>query len=255
MGYGLASTGAFKVQNTTEGPNILTSVATSPWLPWSLLGGAVAVLIGALILGRRPKKVEDPARIEEFLKTVRELDWTPQSADRSLGTLANALMKMVQAEIEYYYITRAGRRRTSKVFRMLAFGLGTAGLLCPLVEPAALALSGLARVGYVLLALAAACLAGNELFGGTRGHIRSVATQYKLEALLSAFVLDWSQWQHAHAKEPQEPGAEVAFAALKRLSSGVYEAIEGETKEWALAIVTAEAAYGAGLKQPRQPRN
>jgi hypothetical protein len=221
-----------------------------PVWAWLLLAAGVLGIAVAVYLRSGRWKVEDPARIKELLATVQGLQWTSANPGDTLQALANALTKMVDAEIEYYYLTRGRRRRASKVFRAFAFLFGTVGLLCPLLEAAApIGAAGYAKTGYIFLALAAACIAGNELFGGTRGHIRSVATQYKLEGLLTAFILEWSRWQHDAALRGDPVDVEPAFAALKLLSQGVHQAIQSETQEWGLTIVAAEAAYGQGLKQ------
>jgi hypothetical protein len=172
---------------------------------WWLIAAAAVIAVGVsvCIWWRRPR-IEDPSRLTEFLSKVQELEWTAQTAGVSLQTLEKSLASLVQAEIQYYYVSRTRRRMLSQFFRWLAFLLGTLGILCPLIEAAYPSLM-LAKPGYIALALAAACFAGNELFGGTSGHIRSVSTQYRLEGLLTKFVIEQSAWRYERAN-PTNPG-------------------------------------------------
>jgi hypothetical protein len=55
--------------------------------------------------------------------------------------------------------------------------------------------AGMSRLGYVLLTIAAASFAGNELFDSTRGDVRTVTARCELERLLNRFSIDWSEWR------------------------------------------------------------
>ncbi|WP_294642972.1 SLATT domain-containing protein [uncultured Aureimonas sp.] len=217
-----------------------------PWHGW-VAGLALLVFVGviaAAAYARRRRPVEDPARLAEFFGELRTLAWTVEGRASSLDRLAAAMATLFQAEVTYYYRTRTARRRTASLFRWSAFLFGTAGLACPLLETAVPNWAGVSRLGYVLLAAAAASLAGNELFGGTKGHIRTVTAQYTLERLLNVFVVDWSEWRST--VETTEDWA-AGFAILRRLSDGVYATLLDETREWGAVVTEAEGAYRASV--------
>jgi hypothetical protein len=218
----------------------------APWIPWAAGFALISffVIASLVAFARRRKRVEDPARLTTFFGVVSKLGWDDGKVSASLDDLSKAVVELFQAEVTYYYRTRQARRLASTTFRWASFLFGTAGLACPLLETAVPSWSGISRFGYVLLAIAAASLAGNELFGGTRGHIRTVTAQYELERLLNRFVIDWTEWRCANAATNDWSGA---FAILRKLSEGVYATLLGETTEWATAISEAEKAYRAGI--------
>jgi hypothetical protein len=217
-----------------------------PWHGWAA-AIALLVFLGVIlkvVLARRRPKIEDPSRLTDFFKELSCMKWNDEDAVASLDRLASATTTLFQAEVTYYYRTRTARRFTASLFRWSAFLFGTAGLACPLLETAVPSWAGVSRLGYVLLAVAAASLAGNELFGGTKGHIRSVMAQYTLERMLHAFVVDWSEWRSTVERTGQWSGG---FAILRRLSDGVYLTLLDETKEWGAAVSEAEAGYRASV--------
>ncbi|MBD8546844.1 SLATT domain-containing protein [Sphingomonas sp. CFBP 8760] len=214
----------------------------SPWLGW-VAAMVVLVFVGvvlAAVYARRRRPVEDPARLTDYFKALQTLTWAKEDTASSLDQLATATTTLFQAEVTYYYRTRTARRRTASLFRWSAFLFGTAGLACPLLETAVPTWTGVSRLGYILLAAAAASLAGNELFGGTKGHIRTVTAQYTLERLLNAFVVDWSEWRSTVEQTGDFSGG---FTILRRLSNGVYSTLLDETKEWGTVLSEAEGAY------------
>lgn len=226
--------------------SVTQTSALMPWLPWAA-GIALlsfSALLGYVAFGKRRNRIEDPSRLTAFFAVVSALDWAGDAAARSLDELSAATTALFQAEVTYYYRARQARRRASSLFRWAAFLSATAGLACPFLETAVPSWAGISRFGYVLLAIAAASLAGNELFGGTRGHIRSVTAQYELERLLNRFVIDWSEWR----SDPAMAGdRKKGFDILRGLSDGVYTELLDETREWGTAISEAEKAYGAGV--------
>ena len=229
---------------------------TSPIAGWTVaavLLTAIA-LVAAAVVVRRKARVEDPARLGKFVARVESLQWTPEKADASLDSLSKASIELFRAEVDYYYQSRAARRRASVLFRWAAFAFGTAGVLCPFLEMTVPSWAGVSRLGYLLLAIAAASLAGNELFGGTRGHVRSVTAQYELELLLNRFVIDWQQWRSRAGADA--PGyRDGGFLLLRQLSADVYKVLLDETREWGTAVLDAERAYKAGMARGAKHQN
>lgn len=217
-----------------------------------LLIGSAGILWAA---GRRSAPVEDPGRVTRFLGTLGALDWSPEASPAAADALYRAITGLFEAEIRYYYRARTVRRRAAFAARAGAYVFGTVGLLCPLLATAVPAWQGLTAFGYLFFAAAAACLGGNELFGGTRGHVRAVGTQYRLEALLNSFAVEWQRWRASYQlAQSSERGALLGtgFDLLNGLMSRVYAAMDEETKDWGHGVVDAEAAYRSeiGKRKP-----
>lgn len=213
------------------------------------LGGGILASIGWWIFGRSVERIEDPLRLSTFADALRNLDWAEPRAGESLDAVAAAVTELFRAEVSYYYNRRKGRRVLGRILRTLAFLIGSAGLLCPLIEAAGG--PALAKSGYVLLAAAAACLAANRLVGGTHGHVRYVTAQYEIERLLSGFAIDWQEWRRDHvAKVPEKGAAAQGFVLLRKLITEVYAVIQQETRAWGEALTTAENELAANLKAP-----
>lgn len=242
--------------NHVAAPAVFSAPLTSiPGGAYIFLGLIGVVLLGILLLAYSKREpVEDPVRIANFLAAVKGLDWSSSQHMQSLNVLSEGITALVQAEIQYYYRSRVVRRRVAMAARFGAFVFGTLGLLCPLLATANPDWAGLAGLGYLLFAAAAACFTGNELFGGTRGHVRAVTTQYRLESLLNTFVVEWSTWLAAHesarTRSADNP-LDGAFALLLDLLTRTYAAIEQETGEWSAAQAAVEAAYRAKIDQQR----
>lgn len=232
--------------------------ATALGIPGSALAvllSILAALAGILwIASRRKAPVEDPVRVDKFLKLTKDLSWQSSSREQSIDALQAAVTDLFKAEVEYYYRSRVRRRTVSQVARSFAFLFGTLGLLCPLLAMAFADWSGLTRLGYLLFAAAAASLACNELFGGTHGHIRAVTTQYRLEALLETFVVTWSEWR-VRADDAKigggSPDFESGVALLQDFSAKGYAILQDETKEWGEGTIKALSAYRSDIDKQR----
>ncbi len=225
-------------------------------LPAALLL-ATLVLIPIFLVLRAQRQYASPDRLKAFLRDLEGIDWRGERRD-ALNGVAKAIVGLFLGEIEYYYRLRVRRSAVAMVTRGLAFVLGTAGLLSPLIIatlpdgpwPRA------SQFGYIMIAAAAAALAANQLFGGTFGHIQFVKAQYKLEQLIHDFEVKWQQWQEkaniaALDERAQARLTAKAFALFRELSSESYEVIASETAAWAENVMAAEAQLGSSLR--RQP--
>src|SRR5215216_7334055 len=89
--------------------------------------------------------------------------------------------------IDWYLADKRGKRIWSRGLRLLAILLVTAGALQPLLDAAAPGPSRTAW-GYVLLAMAAACIGFDRFFGLSSGWMRSMTCAQALEQL----QYDWA---------------------------------------------------------------
>ena len=92
---------------------------------------------------------------------------------------------------DWYLQDKRGKRIWSRGLRLLAIVLVTAGGLQPLLDAAAPGPSRTAW-GYVLLALAAACIGLDRFFGISSGWMRSMTTAQALERRLEQLQYDWA---------------------------------------------------------------
>lgn len=141
----------------------------------------------------------------------------------------------------------------------MTFGAGTTGVLVPFIAAIEPTRPWLAPYGYLALALAAAVYGGNELFGGTRSHIRFVTTQYRLERSLELLAIDWQSWQLSLDTPGSTSWGRMvhrarckrhvrrAFHLLRTKTTELHAVISDETSEWATKLEAAEAAYNSRL--------
>lgn len=168
-------------------------------VPVAMLMACAAVIVVMLwwtfLLCSRDRPKDDPKRIAGFLQSMSGLEWSVDTYAGSLENIYTATIRFFQGEVAYHHASRLRYARIINISRAGTFGFGLAGVMCPLVSATRDDCAGLAQIGYLCLAVAAAFFLGNELFGGTRGYARAIATQYKLEALLQIFVLRWQEWR------------------------------------------------------------
>ncbi|MEA3011057.1 MAG: hypothetical protein QOJ91_2749 [Sphingomonadales bacterium] len=190
-----------------------------------------------------------PQRLQEFHDALAALG-SGQMGDGGLDGISDALKLLFAKEVRYYFRLRHRRSMFAMPSRLFAFVFGTVGLMVPLLAAAEPRLALPPGYGYVLLALAAASLAANRLFGGTLGHIRYTTAQYALEALLIGFSLDWQAWKRRSAAAAPGEEAKVeaeGFALLRALCTAAYAAMAEETRLWGATLSAAEEQFGQKL--------
>jgi SMODS and SLOG-associating 2TM effector domain 2 len=155
--------------------------------------------------------------------------------------------------IEWYHRDRRWKRRGARVLRYLAALLGVAGAAAPLVGLAGVR-HGVTDWGYVLLLLAAACLAADRGFGLTSGWMRDVSTGQALQRRLEAFQFDWASECVREVLGPTEgtasEAAERCLGVLRRFCEDVSDMVRTETSEWMLefrASMTQLPTQAAGV--------
>lgn len=136
----------------------------------------------------------------------------------------------VREKIEWYQNNRQPKRKWSRWLRGLAIVSGSLGALAPVIA----SVLGQQQVfiismGYVFLALAGVCIAGDRLYGHSSGWIRYIQTEFTLEQLLTKFQYDWLQLP---------PSADdTAKLAKIKLIQEFHEKVEAERKretdDWA----------------------
>jgi conflict system pore-forming effector with SLATT domain len=151
---------------------------------------------------------------------------------------------------DWYLQDKRGKRLWSRGLRLLAILLVIAGGLQPLLDAAAPGPSRTAW-GYVLLALAAACIGFDRFFGLSSGWMRSMTTAQALERRLEQLQYDWAAECARSASRTADPKQVQARLALLRVfSDDVAALMQQETTEWVLefqsSLLRLERSAGGG---------
>ncbi len=139
------------------------------------------------------KRVEDPKRIEAFMRAVERLNWGANQTKPSLESLYAEVSKLVFCEIKYYYGRKVRSRRLSRIFRLFMITGSAIGVLVPVCAP----LIGDGKTanvlsyGYLGFTLTGLAYAADNLFGGTKAFRRRATAQLKLEQLYVEFSAEW----------------------------------------------------------------
>jgi hypothetical protein len=133
--------------------------------------------------------------------------------------------------VDWYLADKRGKRSWSRGLRLLAILLVTAGALQPLLDAV---VPGPSRTawGYVLLAMAAACIG---FFGLSSGWMRSMTTAQALGRRLEQLQYDWAAECARSAARTVDPRqVQNRLALLRVFSADVAALLQQETTEWVL---------------------
>lgn len=193
--------------------------------------------------------IEDPIRLDLFIRHVRGLAWDDAHRSESLQALFDGVTGLEKAEIVYYYRRRVGARLRSRICRTGAWMLGAVAVLVPVVKPwTPTAWPDFLAVGYVAIALAGALLLSDTSFAGTTAFQRYVRTQLELERLYELFIVEWQGLILAFDSAPADEAKAAALVLIARADKfleAVHLALGTETKGW-------QSDMDAGLKDLRQ---
>ena len=136
--------------------------------------------------------------------------------------------------VDWYLADKRGKRSWSRGLRLLAILLVTAGALQPLLDAAAPGPSRTAW-GYVLLAVAAACIGFDRFFGLSSGWMRSMTCAQALERRLEQLQYDWAaECARSAARTVDPKQVQNRLALLRVFSDDVAALLQQETAEWVL---------------------
>jgi hypothetical protein len=136
--------------------------------------------------------------------------------------------------VDWYLADKRGKRSWSRGLRLLAILLVTAGALQPLLDAV---VPGPSRTawGYVLLAMAAACIGFDRFFGLSSGWMRSMTTAQALERRLEQLQYDWAaECARSAARTVDPKQVQNRLALLRVFSDDVAALLQQETTEWVL---------------------
>ena len=153
-----------------------------------------------------------------------------------------ALYKHAEARAEstiaWYLRAKASKSFNSRALRLLTILLGTLGGLAPILDSAGLTGwlpmgAEATEIGFLLLGLAAACVAVDKLFGFSSGWMRYITTAMALQEDLSHLRMDWAATMVRSRSRPLTTGD--ILKQLERIRAFL-DTIDGrvmtETRAW-----------------------
>jgi hypothetical protein len=151
---------------------------------------------------------------------------------------------------DWYLQDKRGKRSWSRGLRLVAILLVIAGGLQPLLDAAAPG-SGRTAWGYVLLALAAACIGFDRFFGLSSGWMRSMTCAQALERRLAQLQFDWAtECARSAARTVDPKQAQTRLLLLRAFADDVAALMQQETAEWVLEfqsdLLRLERSSGSG---------
>ncbi|GID95629.1 hypothetical protein Adi01nite_50410 [Amorphoplanes digitatis] len=148
---------------------------------------------------------------------------------------------------DWYLRDKASKRVGSRALRALAILFAIVGGVAPLLA----ATEGRsANWGYVMLALAAGCVAFDHFFGLSSGWMRDITTARALERRLGKFRFAWTTVNADAAFGVDVITAKAGLDLIEQFVSDVADLIDGETAEWLTefrANITNFAAHEAQI--------
>lgn len=156
-------------------------------------------------------------------------DWRDPAA--TLEKLRLGVEGNTAEAIDWYLRDKRLKRIGSRLLRALAILLAIAGGVAPLLAATSNRNGGW---GYIMLALAAGCVAFDHFFGLSSGWMRDITTARALERALGKFRFAWTTVNADAALGAATPAAEVKarLALIEQHAIDVADLVDGETNEW-----------------------
>jgi hypothetical protein len=167
------------------------------------------------------------------------LSWKELDIDASLASLRHYVETEAQKQIDWYQAKLKRKAAISTSLRFIAILLVVAGGLVPLVK-AILTTETVRRlpfdfgqVGYLLLAIAAGCVAMDRFFGYSTGWIRYITTALALEKSLDEFRLEWARHiAKLRGAAPTAAELDQLILTCETFSLAIRSQVEQETHTW-----------------------
>jgi hypothetical protein len=153
---------------------------------------------------------------------------TPGDPQATILMLYEQLEGYALAIREWYLADKRSKRRYSRFLRAMAIILAAVGGLAPLA-PMLPPNSG-ARWGYVFLALAAACVAFDRIFGLSTAWMRDIAGAQAADTIRAELYAEWARI--ITAGRSAQDCIERQLALLEQTSASLGNILTSETSEW-----------------------
>jgi hypothetical protein len=154
-------------------------------------------------------------------------DWAdPEKA--LLDLYRRAEVKAIEV-VDWYLRDKRPRKLCSQGLRAVAVVLVAAGGVAPLLAAAGVG-SVRPQLGYVLLALGAACVGFDRFFGLSSAWMRDVCQAQRVQRRLESFQYDWAEAVQVAIQEPESARARLRL--LRSFTEEITELVQQETLTW-----------------------
>lgn len=178
--------------------------------------------------------------------------WRTQDEASSLDEIFKWVVAHTEQNIDWYNKRRTSMKWWAQLFRTLAIIGGVIGGLCPLLATAIgkdysmfgyVLTTELSTWGYVFIALAAAFVSTDKLYGFSKAWIRYAKTQLDIQATLNGFYMEWAALESVTGLEINKK-----IDRLKQHVVNVEALIKKETDQWVVEFNTSIAELEGQLK-------
>ncbi len=162
-------------------------------------------------------------------RVLPALAWGEVDATQSLESLYRELEDRYIEVIDWYLHDKRLKSFWARLLRLLSILLTAGGGLVPLAQGTGLTHPNI-NLGYILLALAASCVAVDRFFGLSSSWMRDMVTAFTLQRYLTEMQLSWAKWNLEGSVGVKARVA--ALAMLSKYANTLFEAVLGETSSW-----------------------
>jgi hypothetical protein len=185
------------------------------------------------------------------------INWKENTTLDGLSQLRDRAELQALEAIEWYYEKKKSKNFWSRWLRFWAISLTLVGGLVPLLSAAGIVQAVLRyynvkdpgtvqlvelrfnQFGYILIGLAAGCVAFDRFFGFSTNWMRYIGAAMRMETARIKFAFDWeylvSPWK---GNEPSAEEARKLLEVIQKFSLTIREVIEQETGAWILEFQT-----------------
>lgn len=170
---------------------------------------------------------------------LSNLSWKEPEIDNSLTILRRYVESEAQRQIDWYFRKMKVKSKVSTALRFVAIALFVLGGLAPILK-AILAPDILKKLpfdfgetGYLLIGIAAGCVALDRFFGYSTGWIRYITTALAIEKSLDEFRMEWARHTAKLRGElPNEIQLDELLLTCETFSLAIRSQVAQETKVW-----------------------
>ena len=173
---------------------------------------------------------------------LSRLSWKDADVQTSLCALQQYVEDQAQKQIDWYWNKKGRKSYVSMSLRFVAILLFVLGGLVPIVKatfPAARFSFDFGQLGYLLIGIAAGCMALDRFFGYSSGWIRYVTTAMALEKSLQEFRFEWTRnMARIRGVAPTPEQLDALIQTCAAFSLAIKSQVEQETKAWVVEFQT-----------------
>jgi hypothetical protein len=170
---------------------------------------------------------------------LSNLSWKDADVENSLRELRQYVEIEAQRQTSWYYAKKTSKARMSVALRFISIVLFVLGGLVPIIKatlpPSTTAMLpfDFGQAGYLLIGIAAGCIALDRFFGYSTGWIRYITTAFAIEKSVEEYRLEWTQQMaKARGAPPTTEQLDQLIQTCAKFSLTIKGHVEQETKAW-----------------------